>query len=134
MEGEYDVYRNRIVNGANTGALISRDLTVSFPISCYYERVHRLEYGYSVSGSSQLIQQRLVNAGDYNVTFDLALYTDSTFSTRVEPVGADIPVNQRAYFAVEVYPPTEKVALDSCWTTPSDNPDDDRRYNLITER
>ena len=130
--GDFDIYRNRIVNSANGSSPIARELTdVSYSITCYYERIHRLEYGYSVSGNPNLLGTNLINTGDYHVSFDFSKYTDDTFRNKVPPGANDIPLNQRTYFAVDIYPSTDGVGLESCWTTPSNDSNDPGRYNLI---
>ncbi|XP_011679712.2 uncharacterized protein LOC752518 [Strongylocentrotus purpuratus] len=133
-DGDLDVYKNRIVNGRNSGNVVSRDITVSFPITCFYERVHRLEYGYSAVGSAGVVQQSVSSTGDYSATFGFEMYTDDTFTTKVDSSATDVSVNQRAYFAVEATTSADqRVVIDSCWTTPTTEPEDSRRYNLITD-
>ncbi|XP_072166564.1 CUB and sushi domain-containing protein 3-like [Diadema setosum] len=133
VEGDFDVYTNRITNGANGGAVISRQLTVSFPIRCYYERDRRIGNTYSVGGSAQLVQQSLVDSGEYDL--QISMYADSNYSTRIMPGTGDIPVNERVYFAIELERSLDRrVVIQSCWTTPSNDPNDPVRYNLITER
>nr|XP_054756124.1 CUB and sushi domain-containing protein 3-like isoform X2 [Lytechinus pictus] len=133
-DGDLDVYKNRIVNGKNSGNVVSRDITVSFPITCFYERVHRLEYGYSASGSAGVVQQSLEETGSYSATFDFAMYTDDTFTTKTDSSATNVPVNQRAFFGVEATTVADqRVVIDSCWTTPTSDPDDSRRYNLISD-
>ena len=131
MIGDYDVFRNRIVNSENGSALIARYLPdISYSITCYYERIHRLEYGYSVLGTPH-IRKTLLNAGDYNVSFDFSMYTDDTFWRKVSAGANTVSLNERTYFAVNILPPTSRVAFESCWTTPTNDSNDSRRYNLI---
>lgn len=69
-----------------------------------------------------------------SATFDFAMYTDDTFTTKVDSSATDVSVNQRAYFAVEATTSADqRVVIDSCWTTPTTDPEDSRRYNLITD-
>eukprot|EP00057_Strongylocentrotus_purpuratus_P025269 XP_011679743.1 PREDICTED: maltase-glucoamylase, intestinal-like [Strongylocentrotus purpuratus] len=91
---------------------------------------------YGLSQTDRKVSVTLsLGAGDVQQsgTFGFAMYTDDTFTTKVNSSATDVPVNQRAYFAVEATTAADqRVVIDSCWTTPTTD-EDSRRYNLITD-